>query len=39
MNILQEKATPLGGDLAPLNRLKGVAPEAYYYWQKVRGHA
>jgi hypothetical protein len=28
-------ATPLQGELATLNRLKGGAPEAYYYWLKT----
>jgi len=33
---LQElAATPLQGELATLNRLKGGAPEAYYYWLKI----
>jgi len=27
-------ATPLQGDLAPLNRLRSGDPEAYYYWLK-----
>ena len=28
-------ATPLQGELAPLNRLRGGSPEAYYYWLKT----
>lgn len=33
---LQElAATPLQNDLAPLNRLKGGSPEAYYFWLKT----
>ena len=37
--LLELVATPLGGDLAPLNRLKGGAPEAYFYWLKAAGAA
>ncbi|MEA2067858.1 MAG: nucleotidyl transferase AbiEii/AbiGii toxin family protein, partial [Verrucomicrobiota bacterium] len=33
---LQELAgTPLQNEFAPLNRLKGGAPEAYYFWLKI----
>jgi hypothetical protein len=28
-------SVPLSGDQAPLNRLKGGAPEAYYFWLKI----
>jgi hypothetical protein len=32
-------ASPLTEELAPLNRLKGGSPEAYYYWLKAAANA
>lgn len=33
--LMELAAAPLINDLAPLNRLKGGAPEAYFYWLKA----